>query len=516
MSGGTKVCKIVAQVELDIPSSVQDLTDIAKEVESFYPVIRTPDTTHRILIPRFDLEKTSQSRIHKILSSQIESWSRGLNGQNRKGVESEIKQNIVAYHTVKLAGYLIQQLVQAQETGDLYSTPLNHLWNLYMNPEKEKVVRDFCLQAFPDLYFLVDPMTGRYRIKMSYENPESVNLNIRESQAREFYNNAKPIEDFGTGVQLFVGLAAAIIGLNQKFILLDDPAVFLHPPLARLFGKMMTQTAKARSGQLFVSTHSAEFLYGCIEESDDITVVRFTYDSKNDLGTTRKVDKADLKELTKNALLKSAEVYRALFHKGAIITEGHPDRVFYDAVNQILLETGEGVSDTQFISTQGGGIADKIIGPLRRVGIPAVAIVDFDVAFDGKASLEKLMTACQIPSSILTNMNATRSKLQTEWHKIGRKDMKIKGLTSIIDVKTNTETSQYLQQLSQYGLNIVPTGVLESWFREFQINRADYDGVRDFLTGVENGTITTRIGGVWDFMRSIKKWIENPGRLGIK
>ncbi len=514
LSGSTRECKIVSQVELDIPSTTQDLTDIAKEVESLYPVTRTPDTTHRILLPRFDLENSSQSRIHKILPNQIENWSRGLKSQNRQVVVSEIKQNIVAYHTVKLAGYMIQQLVRSQETGDLHSTPQNHLWNLYMNADKEKVVREFCLQAFPDLYFLVDPMTGRYRIKMSYDNPESVNLNIREPEGREFYNSAIPIDSFGTGVQLFVGLAAAIVGLNQRFILLDDPAVFLHPPLARLFGKMLTQTARVRSGQLFVSTHSAEFLYGCIEGSDYITVVRLTYDSKNDLGTTRIVNKSDLRELTEDALLKTSEVYRALFHKGAIITEGHTDRVFYDAVNQILLETDDGVSDTQFISTQGGGIADRIIGPLRRIGIPAVAIVDFDVVYDGGTNLKKLMTACQIPSNVSTKMSQARNILQTEWHKIDRDEMQNKGIASISNSKTNKETTKYLEQLSEYGLFVVSVGHLESWFREFQISRSKYNGVRDFLASVENGTITTKIGGVWDFVRGIKAWIENLGRKG--
>ncbi len=301
--------------------------------------------------------------------------------------------------------------------------------------------------------------------------------------------------------------------MNQRFILLDDPSVFLHPPLARLFGKMLTEIATARSGQLFVSTHSAEFLYGCMEGSDDVTVVRLTYDSKNNIGSTQVVSQTDLRELTKDALLKTTEVYRALFHKGVIITEGHPDRVFYDGVNQKLLETDAGVSDTQFISTQGGGIADRIVGPLRRIGIPAVAIVDFDVVYDGGTNLSKFMIACQIPPDIKTKLNAIRNGLQNKWCNIDRDEMKLKGINSIIDQKIIKETLDYLKQLSEYGLFVVPLGELESWYREFLIKRSGYGGVRDFLTGIENGTITTNTGSVWSFMKDIKSWIESPDRL---
>ncbi len=507
-AGGTK--KLVEHVDIEYSSRTEKLVEIAEEIQ-IEDSSGQSTSAGTIMIPRFSLKSTRGDNPTGLAVSNLETWL-------RRGNDRELRANLVQFHTIRLAGYELQRLIQNREVSNLDAPPDNHLMNLLKFPEKERLVRRFCSDVWPNLFFLLDNLTaGQVRIRMSNENPADRVPNTRVPLDREFLRNATPIEQLGSGIQLFVGMAAALIGLNQRFILLDDPDVFLHPPLARVFGQKMTEIALKRKGHLFVSTHSPDFVQGCLEASrskQNVTIIRLTYDSQVG-ATVREVSPLEIESLRKDAFLRTTHVYKGFFYQSVIVTEGDPDRVFYDVVNQIMLENDTGISDTHFIHTYGHQNEWKAVKPLRKIGLPAVAIVDFDVVYDGGTNLSKLKKACLIEDPDLTRLQYLRAQLLPSWKSLGKKSMKGKGIDTLSDdIKKKTEA--YLVELTQYGLFVVPYGELESWNVEFGISSGDkMKRIVTFLSKVDTGSISIGSERIWGFMRKIQNWLGNSKRKGL-
>ena len=55
-------------------------------------------------------------------------------------------------------------------------------------------------------------------------------------------------------------------------ILLDEPEVFLHPPQALQLGEMISELVEP-SQQIFIATHSADFLRGLLSSTRDAVII---------------------------------------------------------------------------------------------------------------------------------------------------------------------------------------------------------------------------------------------------
>ena len=108
---------------------------------------------------------------------------------------------------------------------------------------------------------------------------------------------------------------------------------------------------------------------GCIERVPETSVVRLGYEG--DVATARELKAEQLTERAFKPLLRSTNVLRALFHRGAVVTEGEADRVFYDEMNHRLDRVGRGVADALILNGQGKDSIDQLVLPLRQTGIPA-------------------------------------------------------------------------------------------------------------------------------------------------
>ena len=81
----------------------------------------------------------------------------------------------------------------------------------------------------------------------------------------------------------------------------------------------------------------------------------------------------------RDPLLRSTNVLNALFHRGAIVCESDVDRSFYQEVNARLLVDSAGIRDSVFLNAQNKQTVRRLVEPLRKMGIPAVAVVDIDI-----------------------------------------------------------------------------------------------------------------------------------------
>ena len=110
-------------------------------------------------------------------------------------------------------------------------------------------------------------------------------------------------------------------------ITIDEPEAFLHPSLSFNLGKEIGQATTGSQKRLFVSTHSAEFVMGCIQSGVPLNIVRLTY--QEGIATARILPSQSILKLMRNPILRSTGVLNGLFYKFVIVGEADSDRVFY-------------------------------------------------------------------------------------------------------------------------------------------------------------------------------------------
>ena len=144
--------------------------------------------------------------------------------------------------------------------------------------------------------------------------------------------------------------------------------------MARKLARDLSELATDRNATLIIATHSPDFVMGCLEKTPYVSIAKFTYENYE--MQVKVLGDTDIENVMKNPLSRSIGMFRALFHKGTIITEGDPDRVFYDEINRRLVDEGRGKEDIVILNAQNLQSIYKVVGPLKKLGIPSVAIMD--------------------------------------------------------------------------------------------------------------------------------------------
>ena len=419
--------------------------------------------------------------------------------------------------TLRLDGQTRLTLTNAQPSSDLQQKPQNHLTALFKDQQAREALRKVIVDAFPGRYFVIDP-TGmrmlRIRICRRPRNNDIDEEQFLGTRSQEFHAQATLIEELSDGVKAFTGLTAAVFSANLKTILIDEPEAFLHPPLARKLGKVLAQTAAQRGGNVFASTHSSDFLMGCVQSGRPVNVVRLTY--QDGTPSARLLPSDELKRLMRDPLLRSTGVLNALFHEGTIVCEADVDRAFYEEINQRLSTIEQGASDALFTNAQNKQTIRRIIAPLRKMGVPAAAVVDLDILED--RNLTALLRAAFVPDHLIDAWGLLRKRVLDEFvsQNVDLKTQGVQGLSkSVQEVADNL-----LASVAEYGVFIVPVGELEQWLAYLEMKA---EKSRWLITIFERmgadpndpNYVHPKEGDVWDFVRNIAAWIVNPNRKGM-
>jgi predicted ATP-dependent endonuclease of OLD family len=352
---------------------------------------------------------------------------------------------------------------------------------------------------------------------MSREEPRDNKLERGgDDESLAFHKKAPLIKNLGDGVQAFVGLIAGVSSLHDTIILIDEPEAFLSAPIARRLGAALAQIANTRKATLIIATHSPDFVMGCLESTEDINLVRLTYE--DEIATAAKLEAAKIKELFKQPILRSTGVIQSLFHPAVIITEGDSDRIVYEEINRQLMEQNEHSKDVLFLKTSGKSSIYKIIKPLRELGIPAVAIVDLDfIKSEHQKDWDNLIKACQIDA---ININSKRKQVLEIFFKNTRVSEPIKngGINNLTD-QDKKIAEDFLDELALYGLYVVPIGEVEDWGEEIGIKKPSDKNSKlkgewpeQFLTKITKSSNK----GIGIFLKKIASWVNNPDRKGIR
>lgn len=277
-----------------------------------------------------------------------------------------VTSQFLRFFLIRLDGRTRFELTNDRPRGDLLGQAQNMLMHLFKDDQARKQVSDIIHDAF-GAYFTIEQLSAEnLRIRLSQTKPGADEQNWNHA-AREFHGQAIHIKESSDGVQAFVGILCAVLSGDYRAILIDEPEAFLHPPLARKLGYQLTSKLK-EGGTLMASTHSPDFLIGCLQASPNVRVVRLEYSNGKSKG--RIVDSTILTTLFKAPLIRSANVVSALFHDGVVVTESDNDRAFYSEIYYRLAEHEKGYPSLLFVNAQNKQTIRDIIGPLRAFGVP--------------------------------------------------------------------------------------------------------------------------------------------------
>ena len=340
------------------------------------------------------------------------SFLKALQDPNHVAYRSSFAQQYLAFHMLLLNGRNRIDLVNDQPGGDLQQAAQTSFQQLFRDDGLRQRLSEMVHQGFGS-HVVVDPTNlGQLRLRLSKNPPPSPVIERGLDHASvQFHAAATHIAAASDGAKAFVGVLAEILAGNPEILLMDEPEAFLHPALAFTLGREIARSLAASSKRMFVSTHSSQFLMGCIQSGMPINVVRLTY--RDGVATARLLPSDELVKLMRNPLLRSTGVISALFYESVVVTEADPDRAFYQEINERLLRHNRGIPNCVFLNAQNKQTIPTIIGPLRRLGIPAAAIYDIDFVKDGGGVAMRFIATAGIPQLAQQGLTTTRAALAT-------------------------------------------------------------------------------------------------------
>jgi AAA domain, putative AbiEii toxin, Type IV TA system/Overcoming lysogenization defect protein-like, TOPRIM domain len=303
------------------------------------------------------------------------------------------------------------------------------------------------------------------------------------------------LEEQGDGVRSFVGLLLHSL-VRLPLVLIDEPEDFLHPPHARLLGRVLVERTPA-DGQLIIATHSDDLLQGVLEVRDrPIRVIRLT--REGDHAIMRTLDPEAIRALWADPLLRHSQLLDGLFHDAVLICEGDADCRYYAAIFDELI--GNEFSPSLHITHCGGKQRlAKAARALIQFGVHVGVIADLDMLENWKmladlvealggsraaferdhrvvaanvANLGRAPETSELRGQLNDLLRGRTGKLDTETAdkarrllavRSGWQEIKRGGLASLPSGDAARAAKRLLGSLAELGLFLVPVGELERW-----------------------------------------------------
>ena len=423
-------------------------------------------------------------------------------------------------NTLMLDGRSRIDLVNQQPAGDLQQGPLSSFQVLFRDDAKRHEVRRIVAEAFGS-YFVLDPThLGQLRIRLA-SRPPSDDREERgiHDEAVRFHSASQLIDVASDGVKAFTGIITELMAGNPRVVLIDEPEAFLHPSLSSKLGLEISRASLDSDKRVYVSTHSPQFVMGCIQSGASINIVRLTY--RDGVATARILPSREILELMRNPLLRSTGVLSGLFYEFVIVTESDTDRAFYQEINERLLRfmPDAGIPNCLFINAQNKQTVHTIMRPLRKLGIPTAAIVDIDVVKEGGANWSNLVESVHVPQIQSGSLAALRTSIKSAMDATGR-NMKRDGGVSVLPAAEQNGARNLFSQLAQYGIFVVHGGELESWLKPLGATGHGPAWLVAIFAKMGEDPADARYvkpsnDDVWSFLSVVKQWLVDPARDGI-
>lgn len=214
------------------------------------------------------------------------------------------------------------------------------------------------------------------------------------------------LHEQGDGMRSFVGVLLTSFISNHSILFIDEPEAFLHPPQAKLLGKMLAKDLPSER-QLFLASHSEDFLKGLLDANvPNLKIIRIQRS-----GTTNKVNvlnSNDIESIWNDSLLRHSNVLSGLFHKKVVICESDSDCRFYSAILSCLFDNTNEISpDILFIHCGGKHRIPVVVKSLIKLDVPIKVVPDFDVLND-----------CNPLRRIYSELGGNWKDIEQDWKKV--------------------------------------------------------------------------------------------------
>ena len=336
------------------------------------------------------------------------------------------------------------------------------IYQLYKSESLAQEISNYFHQAFG-----VDLVVNRSEMQMVPlhigQAPDKTAFTIDKQD--DYYSQVSKLpklQEQGDGMRSFASILIDTFTSEHTITLIDEPEAFLHPPQARLLGKMLAKNNPGNR-QLLISTHSEDFLQGLLD-ADYKNVIVIRIDRIENVNKMSILKNDEIKKLWSNPILRYSNILSGLFHEKVVVCESDYDCLFYQAIiNAIYEHKGEIAVDILFTHCGGKARAKDIVSALKAVNVPVIAICDFDI-LDAKKTFRSLLESfCQEWSDeldadmqiIYDYINAQRSSGIDAWAQI--KKIGKAGLTG-----ASPAAYEKVEEICKTaGLFIVPVGEME-------------------------------------------------------
>jgi len=186
------------------------------------------------------------------------------------------------------------------------------------------------------------------------------------------------LQNQGDGMRSFVGVLLNAFISKHSVLFIDEPEAFLHPPQARLLGRMLAKDLPTER-QLFLATHSEDFLKGLLDANiEKLKIIRIQRDGS--VNNVSVLHSSDINTIWNDSLLRHSNVLSGLFHSKVVICESDSDCRFFSAILSSQYDAlGDIAPDILFIHCGGKHRIPTAIKALKQLNVPLKVVVDFDV-----------------------------------------------------------------------------------------------------------------------------------------
>ena len=359
----------------------------------------------------------------------------------------------------------------------------NPIYKLNQSESLAQKLSDYFRQAFG--YDLIVNRNDMQTIPLhTGQAPDKTAFTIANQD--EYYNQVTKLpklQEQGDGMRSFASILLDTFTSEYSITLIDEPEAFLHPPQARLLGKMLANN-NPDNRQLLISTHSQDFLQGLLDaDSENVTVIRINRDS--DINRMSVLQNDQIKKLWGNPILRYSNILSGLFHEKVVVCESDYDCLFYQAIMDAIYEYKNEIAPDILFTHCGGKTRIKdVVSALKAVNVPVAAICDFDL-LDAKRNFKPITASFGI-----------------DWEVVLSKDMKF--IYDSMNAKNNAwdhikkvgkagftgdEPAAYEKveaACKSAGLFVVPVGEMECFDKT--VNREKKDWVYHVLENYDLAT----------------------------
>lgn len=427
-----------------------------------------------------------------------------------------------------LSGYFINHLstedrLQAANPANTFDAvndfPVKPLQKLYIDDKKEKELSALFLQAF-GTNFIVNRGAGS---QIPIHVGKAPRMDEGEDRVSVSYlsklKKLPQIQNQGDGMRSFTGILLDTFISKHCITLIDEPEAFLHPPQARLLGKLLAKNTP-NNRQLFISTHSEDFLKGLLDaDNEHIKIVRIN--REEDVNHMNILNNDEVKNLWKDPILRYSNILSGLFHSKVVICESDTDCRFYQAILYAMQDEDAINPDILFTHCGGKQRLKVVLKALKSLNVTTIAIADIDVLND-KTIFKDIVESAgmaweEIEShwkSINEYVKSQRAQLNTEEVKKAIDDI----FNSFQDSQLTTETSEKIKKVIKRS---------SAWSKVKETGKSFFSGeaynafLKIFDSCKSNGLLIVPVGELECFYKPDSnhgvKWVNNVlGTVNLK